>query len=82
MCNPMIIKYIEFQKNAGDESKSKILVNIIFMSQITSTLGKMKGKTKYYPKLGTLISCQFSEAELSWELNRGEFSEFRGLDWA
>ena len=52
------------------------------MTKITSTLGKKKGKTKHYPKLGTQISCQFSEAELSWELKRGKISEFRGLDWA
>ena len=45
-------------------------------------LERWKGKAKYYPKLGTRISPQISEAELSWELKRGEFSEFRGLTWA
>ena len=45
-------------------------------------LERWKGKAKYYPKLRTRISHQFSKAELSWKLKRGEFSEFRGLDEA
>ena len=49
------------------------------MTKLTLTLGSLKGKTKNYPKLGTRKSCQFSEAEVSWDLKRGEFSEFRGL---
>ena len=45
-------------------------------------LERWNGKTKYYPKLRIPISPQFSEAELSWELNWGEFSEVWGLDLA
>ena len=63
-------------QNKKWQNKSKILTNLI----IIRTVSLSKKKQKKCPKLGTRKTYQSPEAEVSWGLRRGEFSEFRGLD--